>query len=413
MQRVGMKVPLLIGGATTSKLHTAVKIDPAYDGPVLHVVDASRSVGVVSNLLSRDHKQRTIDDTREDYARIRSKHQGSADAHNLLPIAQARANAAKLDFANTYAPAKPGVHEFDDYPLNELREYIDWTPFFQAWELAGRYPAILRDKKVGKQAQALLDDANRMLDEIIEGGQLKARGVIGLWSANRAGDEIEVYADESRGAAIANFHTLRQQIRRAPSLPNVALADYIAPKGTPDWVGGFCVTAGIGLDEIVQRHQADHDDYRAIMAKALADRLAEAFAERLHMRVRKEFWGYAPDESLSSEELVAEKYQALRPPPGYPACPAHTEKATLFELLDATKATGVTLTEHFAMYPTAAVSGLYFSHRDAKYFGVGKLALDQVEDYATRKCLTVEQTQRWLTANLGYEPAPAPALSKS
>jgi 5-methyltetrahydrofolate--homocysteine methyltransferase len=252
-----------------------------------------------------------------------------------------------------------------------------------------------------------------MLDEIIEGGQLKARGVIGLWSANRAGDEIEVYADESRGAAIANFHTLRQQIRRAPSLPNVALADYIAPKGTPDWVGGFCVTAGIGLDEIVQRHQADHDDYRAIMAKALADRLAAAFAERLHMRVRKEFWGYAPDESLSSEELVAEKYQGIRPAPGYPACPDHTEKATLFELLDATKATGVTLTEHFAMYPTAAVSGLYFSHRDAKYFGVGKLALDQVEDYATRKCLTVEQTQRWLTANLGYEPAPAPALSKS
>jgi 5-methyltetrahydrofolate--homocysteine methyltransferase len=414
MQRLGMTMPVLIGGATTSRLHTAVKIDPVYDGPVLHVVDASRSVGVVSRLLSRDLRVSLIDETREDYARIRTKHQGSAEAHKLLPIADARGNAAKLDFAgNTYRPAKPGLHEFDNYPLDELRKYIDWSPFFQAWELAGKYPAILKDKKVGKQAKALFDDANRLLDEIVEGKLLAARGVIGLWPANRHGDDIEVYADESRGETAAVLHTLRQQFRRGGGMPNVALADYVAPQGTPDWIGGFCVTAGIGLDALVQRFEKDHDDYHAIMAKALADRLAEAFAERLHERVRREFWACAPNEDLSLHDLVAEKYQGIRPAPGYPACPDHSEKATLFKLLDASRATGVTLTENFAMYPTAAVSGFYFAHPQAKYFGVGKLGLDQVEDYAQRKGISAEEAQRWLTANLGYEPAPVAQVSSS
>ncbi|MBK8206834.1 MAG: methionine synthase [Planctomycetes bacterium] len=408
MQRVGMKLPLLIGGATTSRLHTAVKVDPAYDGPVIHVLDASRCVGVVSSLRSRDLHEKFIADTRADYARIREKHQGSADAHKLISLADARANALRLEFAgNVATPRMPGTHEFDDYPLAELRERIDWTPFFQAWEMAGKYPAILRDKVVGKQAKALFDDANRLLDEVVQGRLLRARGVVGLWPANSSGDDIEVYADESRREPVAVFRTLRQQIRRGSGMPNTALADYIAPRGTPDWIGGFCVTAGIGVDELVAKYQADHDDYHAIMVKALADRLAEAFAERLHERVRKEFWAYAPDEALGNDEMIAEKYRGIRPAPGYPACPDHSEKATLFALLDATRATGVTLTEHFAMYPTAAVSGLYFAHPQAKYFGVGKLGLDQAEDYAQRKGITLDEAQKWLSANLGYEPRAA------
>ncbi|MBX3460712.1 MAG: methionine synthase [Planctomycetes bacterium] len=407
MQRLNLTLPLLIGGATTSRLHTSVKVDPAYDGPVVHVIDASRCVGVVSRLLSAEQRDAFIAETHDDYARIREKHQGGAAAHTLLPLAQARENAARLDFGATRPPARPGRHVLADYPLEELRERIDWTPFFQAWELAGRYPAILRDKVVGKQASALFDDARRMLDEIIEAGLLRAVGVLGLWPANSTGDDIEVYRDESRRDVAAVFRTLRQQIKRAPGMPNLALADYVAPRGTPDWIGGFCVTAGLGLEKLVAKYESQHDDYHAIMAKALADRLAEAFAERLHERVRHEFWGYAPGENLSNEDLIAEKYTGIRPAPGYPACPDHSEKETLFKLLDASRATGVTLTEHFAMYPTASVSGLYFAHPDASYFGVGKLGLDQLEDYARRKALSLEQAQKWLSANLGYEPAHA------
>jgi 5-methyltetrahydrofolate--homocysteine methyltransferase len=397
MQRVGLKLPLLIGGATTSRLHTAVKIAPQYSGPVAHVVDASRSVGVVSNLLSKTTREQFLRETAEDFERIRRRHQGSAEAHTLLPLAEARANAAKLEFAPQH-PKQPGLQVFEDYPLAELVDYIDWTPFFQAWELAGRYPRIFDDKTIGEHARTLFNDARRLLQQIIEGRQLRAKGVIGLWPAFREGDDIHV-----QGRVI---HTLRQQIKRGEGKPNLALADFVAARGTPDWVGGFCVTAGIGVDELVAKYKAEHDDYNAIMVKVLADRLAEAFAERMHERVRREFWGYAPAETLSNEDLIAEKYQGIRPAPGYPACPDHTEKATLFELLEAGKHTGVTLTEHFAMHPTAAVSGLYFSHPQAQYFGLGKIGLDQVEDYASRKGMSVEEAERWLAPNLGYEPTP-------
>ena len=393
MQRVGMTLPLIIGGATTSRLHTAVKIDQQYDGPVVHVLDASRSVGVVSNLMSKTTREPFLAEVKADYERIRVKHQGSATALTLLPLAEARANASKLEYAPV-KPAKPGLHVFDDYDLAELVEYIDWTPFFQAWELAGRYPAILKDKLVGEHARTLFNDAQRVLKQIIDGKLLRAKGVLGIWPATRDGDDINV-----EGTTI---HTLRQQIKRGGGKPNLALADFVAPEN--DWIGGFCVTAGIGVDELVAKYQREHDDYNAIMVKALADRLAEAFAERLHQRLRREFWAYAPNEQLSNADLIAEKYQGIRPAPGYPACPDHTEKATLFALLQATKHTGVTLTEHFAMHPTAAVSGLYFAHPAAAYFGVGKLGLDQVEDYAARKGMSVEEAERWLAPNLGYEP---------
>ena len=411
MQRVGMKLPLLIGGATTSRLHTAVKVDPQYDGPVVHVLDASRSVGVVSNLMSTTTREGFLAETAEEFVRIRRKHQGAGETQKLLKLSEARANAPKYRYA-PIAPKQSGLHVLDDYPLRELAEYIDWTPFFQAWELAGRYPKIFDDKTIGEHARTLFADAQRLLNEIIEKKLLRARGVIGLWPANRNGDDIEVYTDESRDSIAATFRTLRQQIKRAEGKPNLALADFISPRGTPDWVGGFCVTAGIGVDELAAKYQNDHDDYNAIMVKALADRLAEAFAERLHQRVRTEFWGYASDESLTNEELIGEKYQGIRPAPGYPACPDHTEKGTLFQLLQATDNTSVQLTEHFAMYPTAAVSGLYFSHPEAQYFGLGKLSLDQIENYATRKGMTTEQIERWLAPNLSYEPAPVASSSQ-
>jgi 5-methyltetrahydrofolate--homocysteine methyltransferase len=405
MQRVKMTMPLLIGGATTSKLHTAVKVEPAYEGPVLHVLDASRSVGVVSALLSDTRREEMVAETRAENARIREKHEGGA-RQELVGIDEARENTAKLTFdGNTHKPEQPGRTVLSDYPLAELREYIDWTPFFQAWEIKGRYPAVLEHPQAGEQARALFKDANELLDEIVADGLLTAHGVFDIWPANRHGDDILVYEDERRLSAVAVLHTLRQQMRRSSNkLPHLALADFVAPPGTPDWVGGFCVTAGIGLDEMVARYQADHDDYRAIMAKALADRLAEAFAERLHQRVRTEFWAYAPDEKLGNAALIAENYRGIRPAPGYPACPDHTEKATLFNLLDAGSATGVTLTENFAMHPTASVSGLYFSHPEAKYFGVGRIGKDQVEDYAARKGMKLKDAERWLGPSLGYTP---------
>ena len=408
MQRTQVRLPLLIGGATTSRLHTAVKIAPQYEGPVIHVLDASRCVGVVSQLLSRTQREGFVADNEQDLARIRRKHQGSAAAHTLKPLADARANRFKAAASGISKPAFSGVKVFDDYPLDDLLPCIDWSPFFQAWELAGRFPAILEDKKIGEHARTLYHDAQRMLGRMVNEKLVRARAVFGIWPANGRGDDIVVWADEARSKEAGRFRTLRQQIDRGPK-PNFALADYVAPPGTPDWIGGFCVTAGIGLDELVRKFEKDHDDYSAILAKALCDRLAEALAERLHQRVRREFWAYAPGENLSNDELIAEKYRGIRPAPGYPACPDHTEKGELFRLLDATRHTGVTLTEHFAMFPTAAVSGLYFAHPDAEYFGIGKIGLDQVEDYAARKGFSIEQAERWLSPILGYEPAPARA----
>ncbi len=408
MQRTHQKLPLLIGGATTSRLHTAVKIAPQYEGPIVHVLDASRSVGVVSQLISRTQREKFVADNAQDLARIRRKHQGSADAYKLRTLAQAREHALHPDPAGVSKPAFIGTKVFEDYPLKELIDCVDWSPFFQAWELAGRYPAIFEDKVVGEHARTLFHDAQRLIGRIRKEKLLVARGVIGIWPANRDGDDITIWADETRKRQAGRFRTLRQQIDRGDK-PNLALSDFVQPAGTNDWVGGFCVTAGIGLDAMVKAFEAAHDDYNAILAKAIADRLAEAFAERLHERLRKEFWAYAPNEDLSNEDLIAEKYRGIRPAPGYPACPDHTEKGELFRLLDATRNTGVTLTEHFAMFPTAAVSGLYFAHPQASYFGVGKIGQDQVEDYAARKGFTIEEAERWLSPVLGYEPAPARA----
>ncbi|MCB0221794.1 MAG: methionine synthase, partial [Chrysiogenetes bacterium] len=382
MERQDFRVPLLIGGATTSKVHTAVKVAPGYEGATVYVTDASRAVGVASKLLSEGQRAGYLEELRAEYDQVRAKHAGRRSKSKSLSLQAARENRVPIDWS-AEAPARPsftGTKVFEDYPLEELRAYIDWTPFFQTWELAGRYPAILEDETVGEEARKLLADANKMLDEIIAGKLLHARAVLGLFPANATGDDIEVYEDEKRNKVRAKLHTLRQQMEKAPGRPSFALADFVAPKdsGKADYVGAFVVTAGIGLEEIVKKYEADHDDYHAIMAKALADRLAEAFAERLHERVRKELWGYAAGEKLASEELIAEQYQGIRPAPGYPACPDHTEKGTIFELLGAEDAAGVKLTESYAMWPAAAVSGLYFAHPKAQYFGLGKIQRDQV-----------------------------------
>ena len=399
MTRREITTPLLIGGATTSKLHTAVKVSPAIESPLFHVLDASRAVGVVSSLLSETKRENLVKENDIELHRVREHYKGKAVAHKLLPISRARSNRLKLEVSAS-APTFTGTKVFNDYPLDSLVERIDWTPFFQAWELAGRYPAILNDKLVGEHARNLLVDAKIMLAEFVEKRLIQARGVIGFWHANSENDDIIIYGDTNK-TELARLHTLRQQIKRPAGKPNLALSDFIAAKGD-DYVGAFCVTAGVGLDELVKKYEAEHDDYRAIMAKVLCDRLAEAFAERLHERVRREFWAYTADEDLSNEELIKEGYQGIRPAPGYPACPDHTEKQTIFELLNATAEVGVKLTENFAMYPTAAVSGLYFAHPEAKYFGVGKISQDQVEDYAKRKGITKTEAERWLAPNLGY-----------
>ncbi|MBR1122950.1 methionine synthase [Bradyrhizobium lablabi] len=409
MERNGMKMPLLIGGATTSRVHTAVKIDPNYrGGPVVHVNDASRAVGVASSLLSPEKREAYAADIRTEYAKISAAHFRAQADKKRLKLADARANATKVDFAKT--PKKPaflGVRSFDDYDLAELAQYIDWTPFFQTWELTGRFPAILDDPKVGEVARSLYDDARKMLDRIVAEKWFKARATIGFWPANADGDDIAVYADDTRKEKIATFHTLRQQLEKREGRFNSALSDFIAPaaSGVPDYVGAFVVTAGIGEDAVADRFKNANDDYSSILCKALADRLAEAFAERMHQRVRKEFWGYAPDEALSSDELILEKYAGIRPAPGYPAQPDHTEKKTLFALLDAERNSGVKLTESFAMWPGSSVSGLYFSHPESFYFGVGKIERDQVEDYAARKGMTVAETERWLAPVLNYIPS--------
>jgi 5-methyltetrahydrofolate--homocysteine methyltransferase len=409
LERLDLKVPLMIGGATTSRVHTAVKIDPNYKGgPVVHVNDASRAVGVASALLS-DRREAYAAEVRADYAKISAAHFRAQADKKRLKLAAARANAMKIDFARL-PPVKPtffGIKSFSDYDLAELAAYIDWTPFFQTWELTGRFPAILSDPKVGEAARSLYEDARRMLDQIVREKWFKAQATIGFWPANAVGDDIDVYADDTRKTKIATFHTLRQQLEKREGRANSALSDFIAPasSGVPDYIGAFVVTAGIGEDVIADRFKLANDDYSSILCKALADRLAEAFAERMHARVRREFWGYAPDETLPPEELILEQYAGIRPAPGYPAQPDHTEKATLFRLLDAEATCGVKLTESFAMWPGSSVSGLYFSHPESFYFGVGKIERDQVEDYAARKGMSTAETERWLAPVLNYIPA--------
>lgn len=408
LQREGLKLPLLIGGATTSRVHTAVKIDPSYRaGPVVHVNDASRAVGVASSLLSPEKREAYAAEVRAEYAKISEAHLRAQADKRRLKLSDARANRVPVDFAAS-KPVKPtflGTKSFDEYDLAELVPYIDWTPFFQTWELAGRFPAILDDAKVGEVARSLYDDARKMLDTIVKEKWFRARATIGFWPANAQGDDIVLYADDSRTKSIATLHTLRQQLEKREGRFNAALADFIAPVGVPDYIGGFVVTAGIGEDAVADRFRKANDDYSSILCKALADRLAEAFAERMHARVRREFWAYAPDEALTNEELILEKYSGIRPAPGYPAQPDHTEKATLFELLDAEATAGVKLTESFAMWPGSSVSGLYFANPASYYFGVGKIERDQVEDYAARKGMTVAEAERWLAPVLNYIPS--------
>jgi 5-methyltetrahydrofolate--homocysteine methyltransferase len=412
MERQGFAVPLLIGGATTSRVHTAVKIHPNYlHGQTVHVNDASRAVGVTASLLSREKRAGYIADIRKEYARIADAHARNEEQKRRVRLSAARANALKIDWKGGRRPMRPRVTNatLQDFPLAELVPYIDWTPFFSTWELTGRFPEILDDGKYGPAARSLFDDAQTMLDRIVHEKWFTARGVAGFWPANSEGDDILVYADEARDRPIATLHTLRQQLARREGRANVALADFIAPRssGVADYIGAFIVTAGIGEDEIADRFRGANDDYSSIMAKALADRLAEAFAECLHTRVRRELWGYAPDETLTPEALLAETYSGIRPAPGYPAQPDHTEKAALFDLLGGEAASGVTLTESFAMWPGASVCGLYFSHPQSHYFGVGKIERDQVEDYARRKGWTPEEAERWLAPVLNYDPAPS------
>jgi 5-methyltetrahydrofolate--homocysteine methyltransferase len=456
MQRQQFHLPLLIGGATTSRAHTALKIEPHYKSPTVWVKDASRAVGVAQSLISKELVDEFLAKIRAEYVEIRERHKDRGPAKRLVTLEHARGQGFCGNW-ETYTPPvpnQPGLTVLNNYPLDELIERIDWTPFFNTWELSGRYPQIFDDAVVGKQARELFDDAQAMLTRIVGEKWLTARGVIGLWPAARVGDDVlilsplppgegaptgagegpgeDVKADiQGRAKAahdlsprisptvtptplprgerlesIATLHFLRQQADKPPGRPDFCLADFIAPKesGVGDWIGGFAVTAGLGIETKLQEFERDHDDYSSILLKALADRLAEAFAERLHERVRKEFWGYASDEALRNDDLVAEKYRGIRPAPGYPACPDHTEKATLFGLLNATKNAGIELTESFAMYPASAVSGWYFSHPDSQYFVVGRVTKEQVEDYAKRKGWTLQEAERWLAPNLDYDP---------
>ena len=410
MEREGFDIPLLIGGATTSRVHTAVKIHPRYHrGQTIYVNDASRAVGVVSGLLSPETRDSYIDTVRAEYVKVAEGHARSEADKQRLPLAKARANAHKIDWAQ-YTPPKPsflGTRVFESWDLAELARYIDWTPFFQTWELKGRYPAILEDEKQGAAARQLFADAQAMLAQIIEEKWFAPKGIIGFWPANAVGDDIQLFADEQGGTKLATLFTLRQQLSKRDGRANVALADFVAPfgSGKPDYVGGFVVTAGIEEVAIAERFERANDDYSSILVKALADRFAEAFAERLHERVRTEFWGYAPDENLAPDELLGETYHGIRPAPGYPAQPDHTEKATLFRLLDAERRVGVTLTESYAMWPGSSVSGLYLAHPDSYYFGVAKVERDQVEDYAARKAMPIAEIERWLGPILNYVPA--------
>jgi 5-methyltetrahydrofolate--homocysteine methyltransferase len=401
-----VKTPLLIGGATTSKQHTAVKIAPEYSGPVVHVLDASRAVDVVASLISPSQRAEFVRATRADQESLREQY-GTRQRRPLLTLQQARANRVAIDWAtaDVPVPAFTGTREVE-VPLAELVPFIDWTFFFHAWELKGRVPAIFDHPEYGKAARELYDNARALLDRIIGEKQLTARGVYGFWPAASDGDDIALFADEGRADELVRFNMLRQQEPIADGRPNRSLADFVAPKssGRKDHLGAFAVTAGLGADDLVRRFEADHDDYSAILVKALADRLAEAFAEYLHARARRD-WGYGAEEALTRDDLIAEKYRGIRPAFGYPACPDHTEKAKLFRLLDAQRV-GIALTEHFAMTPAASVSGLYFGSVEARYFMVGRLGADQVQDYAARKGMSVDEAERWLTPNLGYELQP-------
>ncbi len=406
MERQQFQLPLLIGGATTSRAHTAVKIEQHYHQSVVHVLDASRAVGVVSVLLNSDAKVKFDATTRADYERLRSEHSERRREKRMLTLQQARANRIQIDW-NSYEPPVPkflGLRASPD-ALEKLVEYIDWSPFFHTWELRGRYPAILDDEVVGKQARELFADAQQLLQRIVSEKLLSARGVYGFWPANSLGDDVEVYRDEERDEVVARFHFLRQQMQKPAGQSNYCLADLVAPKssGKRDYLGGFAVTAGIGADELAKKFQAEHDDYNAILTKALADRLAEAFAEFLHEKARQA-WGFGELESLTKQDLIRERYRGIRPAPGYPASPDHVEKGTLFSLLEAEKQTGITLTESFAMHPGASVSGLYFSHPDSRYFAVGKFEPDQAKDYAARKGISLGEVEKWLAPNLNYEP---------
>ena len=406
MTRDGFDVPLLIGGATTSKVHTAVKIAPQYKGPTIYVTDASRAVGVVSHLMSDTSREEFLQGVNDDYTDVREKHESRSQDRGHLSINAARAEKFKIDWPSV-TPPKPtflGLKTFDAYDLAELTTRIDWTPFFRTWELKGNYPAIFEDKTVGEVATDLFNDAQAMLQRIVGEQWLGAKAAIGFFPANAVGDDVEVYTDDTRKNVLTTFHFLRQQMAKREDRANLCLADFVAPKesGVADYIGGFAVTSGLNIESKLKEFKASHDDYNDILLKALADRLAEAFAERMHERVRKEFWGYASDESLSNEELVKEAYQGVRPAPGYPACPDHTEKPELFRVLEAEQRASITLTEGMAMWPASSVSGFYFSHPDSQYFGVGKITKDQVQDYAKRKGIPLEQAERWLAPNLAY-----------
>ena len=408
MERQGFKIPLLIGGATTSRTHTAVKIEPQYSGTTVHVLDASRSVPVVSALLSEDQSTDYIEKIRAEYRTVRDVHYGRNSEKVYLPLPQARERKFTSDWENVpiTQPHFLGVKHIQDIPLEELIPFIDWTPFFISWELKGKYPAIFKHPDYGNEAKKLFDDAQKMLTDLSASKALKAEAIFGLFPANTVNeDDIEVYTDESRSEILTKFHTLRQQSEKDHDLPQLALADFIAPKasGRGDYIGCFAVTAGIGIEKLIEDYEKNYDDYHSILLKALADRLAEASAEWLHKKVRTEYWGYASNEQLTNEQLIKEEYQGIRPAPGYPACPDHTEKITLFNLLGVEEKTSIKLTEHLAMYPASSVCGLYFAHPDAKYFGLGNILEDQVTDYASRKGFTVQEVERWLSPNLAYE----------
>jgi len=434
MKRREFKIPLLIGGATTSRAHTAIKIEPNYETACVWVKDASRAVGVAQSLVSKELVDGFLAKVRSEYAEVRERHRNRGPAKRLVSLKDARANGSKFDW-KTYTPPvpnKPGITVIDDIPIPELLKVADWTPFFQAWELHGHYPAILSDPVVGPQATELFNDAQKILKQVIDEKWLRAKAVIGFWPVSRIGDDLEIrfpppLAGEGQGGGKSTdsphppsghlppqagegktimLHHLRQQADKPVERPNLCLADFIAPKetGVQDWIGGFAVTAGLGIEEHLERFHKDNDDYSAIILKALADRMAEALAEYMHREVRTKYWGFAPGENLSNEDLIAEKWRGIRPAPGYPACPDHTEKATLFKLLDATNNADIELTEGFSMYPAAAVSGWYFSHPDSQYFVVGKLTKDQIEDYAKRKGWSLVEAERWLSANLDYDP---------
>ncbi|MBJ7427370.1 MAG: methionine synthase [Bacteroidia bacterium] len=423
MERLGMKIPLLIGGATTSRAHTAVKIDPVYSGPVVHVLDASKSVPVAASLISPDQRPASEKKFKDEYEQFRIDYKNRKKDKNSVDLNKARANKIPVSFDNIVAPKFLGTKVFDNFPLEELRQRIDWTPFFLTWELVGRYPAIFNDEIVGVESKKLFDDANKMLDKVINEKLLTARGVIGFYEANAVGDDVVIkFEKESRYIGTkfegkvetlhatsenneVNFNFLRQQGEKAEGQPYLCLADFVAPKesGKKDYLGMFAVTAGIGIEPLVEAYEKDHDDYNSIMIKAIADRLAEAFAEKMHELVRTEHWGFAPNEQLTDDEIIREKYNSIRPAPGYPACPDHTEKRKLFDILQAETNAGIVLTENFAMYPASAVSGFYFANDASKYFAVGKIQKDQVEEYAKRKNVSIDYVEKWLAPNLGYD----------